>query len=99
MKIKTQTVHVVDAFEFERFVKEQIGRTFSFQAAMECGNDTEHEIEPFVDLENYEYDKKELESYLAGDGYEGYNTSALLLGKFVREGLIPDGTYLIRLSY
>ncbi len=98
MKYKTVTHHVVDAFEFERFVVEQTIRDeFSFQAAMECGNDTEHEIAPITEPNPWEID--DLENYLNGEGWESYNTPALLLGKFVNDGLIPNGTYLIRLSY
>lgn len=95
MRIETKTVHEVDAFEFERFVRATYGIEFSFQADQECGNDTQHTFNVAGEVDEWEQD--EIDQLLNG-GYPTYVTGALL-NYMARSSLIPLGVYLIRLAY
>lgn len=93
LAMNTVTVYEVDAYKFEEFVAEHGGESFSFQADEECADDTDHKYE--IDGEVDEWDQEKVDNTLSG-GYDSYVTRSLL-NYFAKQGLIPTGSYLIRL--
>jgi len=88
----TKTVHSMSDGEFEGYVNEHYGPGFNFVAVVECSNDTQHVFNPESDVD--------AESVL--DMHEGNWYSVRvdeILGDMVNNGHLPDGEYLINVSW
>lgn len=91
-----ETVYRGDWHAFERLVKRHYGQDFDFVADEECGNDSDHRFH----MPKYPLDKWEAER-LAEFKATGRGTflSRTLLQDLVNRDVIPEGTYLIQVSW
>lgn len=84
-----------DYKEFETLVKEVYNVDFEFTVDHEANNDTEHEfnIDGYVD----NYEKEQIQSFINGERV--YCISRTLLNDLCAKDYIPDGRYLITVSW
>jgi hypothetical protein len=96
LKMTTVTRHEVDWHDFNDLVTETYGHEYEFAADVTCGNDSDHAYtvkkEPLD-----EYHQKRLDEFKATGKY-GYLIGTLLTDLVNRE-LIPEGNYLISVSW
>lgn len=99
MKIKTETVHTVDYSEFDRFIMQEYGitRRWTIVADQEGKNDSTIELTAEEGEEVDEYDKEQIEKF-RGTGNGSFIAQALLQD-CANRGLIPFGTYIVRVSW
>lgn len=97
LAIKTVILHTVDAYELERFIKEQYpsARSYSFMADQECGDDSSHRFEVKKEL-LHTYDQKKVDAFTSGQ-WVSFVTTALLTDLCNRD-LLPEGTYLVEVG-
>lgn len=108
LKVKTQTVHVVDDTELERLANEVYGRElqggsprrfynpYEFAAVGECGNDTDHAF--VVSARPHPDDQLAVDSIRGGVAVPMYR-NGLLLDLLCADGHIAPGNYLIQVSW
>jgi hypothetical protein len=94
--MKTVTVHEMDDNEFDELVLTRYGHDFAFAADRECGNDTQHRFEvqrkPLDEWEQADLDK------FTTSG-EGSFLARMLLKDLVNQQVLPEGIYLINVSW
>ena len=96
-----KVVFKVDYSDLEQYIKKVTGKSFSIPACLECGNDTEHEIEigdhpEWLDEKN----KKACEDFLFGSAKNVPNYSLnWLMETMLLHNLIEKGTYIISVSW
>ena len=100
LKIRTETVHMVDYSDLDAFLTKRFGfdeEPYEVIAAEEMGNDSVKDIN--VDKEELSSrDKKDLEKMLTTKKWECYNTG-LLLSHLCSLGEIPEGKYMIEICW
>lgn len=104
MKIKTKTIHHVDYSELERFIQEVYGFEYEMASDMETSNDTSHEFRvTFVearDLDNPNSpDSHRLQDWKSSQGRKQMWGPQLILLDLLRQGKIPEGDYVVRISW
>lgn len=98
LKIETKTTYHVDWSELNRFVCEVYGVTgYNFAASEESGNDTSHEFTAEKRDWN-EWDEADLVSFKSSNGTDSFVTGTLL-DDLARRDLIPEGDYVVRVSW
>lgn len=101
LKCTTETVFKVDYGDLEKFIKELTGKQISVPATLECGNDTEHEINvgQWGDDDIIDYEE-EIIAFLDGDAKD-IPTYALndLMEMLYKRKLIQKGSYIISVSW
>lgn len=95
LKAQVVTCVSVDYNDLERFIKKLTGVTYEITAYEEWGNDECHEVN--VDGEVSEYNDKSVAAFLAGKP-ENYSLRAIL-NALARDGHLPKGKYLIKVSW
>jgi hypothetical protein len=101
MKVKTKQTHHVDYNELQDEIEEAFGKPYCFQSDVECGNDTVHEecdITKEEAAKMDEFDKEDLEEWKAAKYKQLWGPRILMLD-MVRRGIIPEGDYIISVSY
>lgn len=96
LKVRTETVHFVDYNDLEDFAKTVypfLGE-YRFAAVQECGNDTDVTFNPSGKPDNF--DAKEWKNVVRGGPL---SSNYLLMDQLVRDGHIPAGTYVVRVSW
>jgi hypothetical protein len=78
--------------ELETRIDEHYGSGFNFVAVVECGNDTQHVFTPETDV-----DADSVLDMHEGNWY-GVRVDEIL-GDMVNNGHLPDGEYLINVSW
>jgi hypothetical protein len=98
LKLTTVTVHEVGYTDLEVFVQAQYpgAREYSFVADQECGNDSDHTFS--VEAAPLDaYDRGRVDEFAAGK-HRSYLTGAIL-NDLCHRGLIPAGTYLVKVCW
>lgn len=93
-RVKTKTMHSIDAFELESLIQEHYPTIpdYCFQASEECGNDEARTYYVREEALN-EYDRERIE----GGDYV-YRTASIL-DDLCAKAVIPEGEYVVELSY
>lgn len=101
LKCKEEIVFKVDYGDLEDYIKQLTGKSIEIPAILECGNDTDHDIEVGDHPEWLsESNKKEAEAFLFGDakGVKNYQLHNLM-ETMCLHGLLKKGTYIVRVSW
>lgn len=85
----------VDYSDLERFIRDVTGKEYEICSCEEWSNDSQHEI--VVDGEVSEYRDKAVAEFLAGRP-RNYGLRAIL-NALTRDGHLPKGSYLIKVSW
>jgi hypothetical protein len=99
--ITTSSYHKIEYGDFESIVQAVYDQEYEFVADVECGNDSEHSFTDVTkgSLDKYgPYDRQTLEEFKSIGKY-GYGTARILLNDLVDQELIPEGNYLITVSW
>lgn len=83
-------------FDFERLIKRVYGKSFEFVEDQECGNDSHHKFtvkKSPLDA----WDKATLDTFKTTG--RGTFLSHMLFQDLVNNDVIPEGTYLIHVSW
>ncbi len=101
LKCEEEIVFKVGYSDLERYIQQLTGKRIEIPAILECGNDTDHDIEvghhpDWMDEE----DKKEAEAFLFGDAKDvpTYHLQDLM-ETMCLHGMLKKGTYIIRVSW
>jgi hypothetical protein len=99
LRVRTETIHEVDCFNLEQFVKEQYpdAKPYSFVADQECGNDSVHRFRVSKESLLQDYDRRRVEDFAAGKRVSGI--TGALLDDLCRRGLIEPGTYVVSVCW
>lgn len=97
MKMVTKTVRAVDYRDFENEVKRVFGQEFEFPSDEECSNDTSHEYNNMKIEEHDEWDRTKLQEFT--EGKPKSFMARILLQELVNRKEIPEGNYIIRVSW
>lgn len=99
LKYRTESYYYVDYDEFDKFVKEIYGvQQFEVAADLESGNDTSHTFNGIKKKPLSQWDAKKIEDFKTKDGAVSYTTRTLL-EDLCNNGHIPEGNYIIRVSW
>ncbi len=101
LKCQTKTVIKVGYSDLERYIKDISGKNVEIPCVLECGNDTDHEIDVGSHPEWLSAaDKKTAEAFLFGDA-KSIPTWTLnkLMETMHFHKLLEKGTYLISVSW
>jgi hypothetical protein len=97
LEMRTKTVHEVRHSELERFVGRVYGQDWSFVAAEEASNDTQHTFQVNGQVTSDDMDA------VGGwqlDAYPSYCPSAqMILDDLCSRLMIPAGEYLVKVSW
>lgn len=85
----------IDYSALERFIRDLTGQEYEICCYEEWSNDSQHEI--IVDGAVSEYNDKAVAAFLAGKP-QNYSLRAIL-NAMARDGHLPVGNYLIRVSW
>ena len=98
MKTKEVSYHTVNHFEWERVVNEFYKPTpeWDFVSDHEANNDSDYSFN--VDGKVDDRDEKRLEAFRKDSLSQSFMTR-MLLNDLCKKGLIPEGVYLIRVSW
>ena len=98
LMINTKTIHSVDYIDFEQAVKDYYKvDDYNFPADAETGNDTSVATVCYKKSPLESYEQEELNEFKATGEYNMiYST---LLQDMVNNGIIPEGEYLIEVSW
>lgn len=105
MKIKTKSVHRVEYGDLEDFIREVYGIDYEMASDAECSNDTSHEYNGITaanaaDLNNPNSpDSHRIQDWKSSQGRKQMWGPRLILLDLVRQGKIPEGDYVIRVSW
>lgn len=93
---KTETIHTVDSYDLDDFIREVYGIKSECQQTEEWGNDTKHrfKIEPLTK----DIDKTYWETIKSTKSIPMYDIRIVLCGMCM-EGKIEAGVYLISVSW
>ena len=97
LRVEERTVRVVDHQDMDKFIQEVSGYSFESAADLEARNDSSHEIH--VRLNEYNpsnYDREVWANQKSGKNPPGLRS---ILACMCEEGFIPEGFYLIRVSW
>lgn len=102
MKIKKElAVKIVTDSDFDRFAKEHYGHNPEIAVAEEWHNDSRHLYEN-ITKENKgkwsEWNRRSFEEYKQ-DGMVGFGIVRDILEDLVADGILPEGSYLVTLSW
>lgn len=109
MKVNTKTVHCVDYGDLEKKIQEVYGYTYEMACDIESGNDTSHEFDGITieearrqllgDEGMAPYNRKDLEEWHASNGRKQMWGPRLMMLDMVLRGLIPEGDYVVSISW
>jgi hypothetical protein len=100
LKTKVKTVHQVDCRDLQRHIEQVYGHSFSIQADLETGNDMsiERSYTKAEAPDELELQEEELEEFKSA-GKSSSSVFDLLMNDMVLRDLIPEGDYIISLSW
>jgi hypothetical protein len=104
MKIETKSVHRVDYGDLESKIQEVYGITYEMACDIECGNDTSHEFDG-ITKETAEkaaadkWDGADFQEWKDGNGKKKLWGPRLILLDMVRQDIIPEGDYVVSVSW
>jgi hypothetical protein len=96
LKATTVTRFEVDCYDFDDFVKEIYGQEYEFVPDIECGNDSQHSFTAKKSVLN-KWDLEKLNKF-SKTGEYSYLAHALFTD-LVNRDILPEGDYLIRVSW
>lgn len=97
LKHSAISVMLVNSFDFETFVKNTYGvKDYYFVAVQECNNDSHHLFK--VDGKIDKWDEEEAKKIIETKDVPCY-TNRLLFQMLCRDGHIPQGYYLVEVSW
>lgn len=98
LPITTKTIHSVDYSDFEKAVKYYYGvDDYSFPADAETGNDTSVATSYYKKYPLGSFEQEELNEFKATGEYN--MIYSVLLQDMVNNDIIPEGEYLIEVSW
>jgi hypothetical protein len=101
MKITTETVHRVNAFDLEKAIQDEYGvKEFDVVADLESSNDVSHTFSTSKSKEHLklkQYDKEDITNFQATGNY--FFLTGTLLQDMTERDLIPEGNYLVKVSW
>lgn len=95
LKMQTITYHKVEYYDLDSFIFNHFGIQFETIVELECQNDTSHEV--YADANMTPYDRGEIDKWLQGES--AYVRIHDILSYASLIGLIPEGRYLINVSW
>lgn len=96
LTIVTKQIHTVDSYDLDAFISEHYEREFEFVADQESGNDQGHAFNVKKDdLESWH--TKDLATFREG-GHPTF-VAGTLLQDLCNRGFIPEGDYLVKVSW
>lgn len=100
LKMTTKTTHHVKYGDLERLIEETYGfPEYSIACEEECNNDTALTFDVNAAMKyRSEYDFKDLEEMIATKKTKQWRTG-LLMDDMCRRGLIPEGSYVVEVSW
>jgi len=95
MKITTEVTHKVDYSELQQTIEQVYGKKFDILEDMDASNDTSVEVtvQPRCD----KFDQERIDKWLK-TGETGYLARSLM-NDMCLKGHIPEGSYVIRISW
>ncbi len=99
LKIETETVHIVDCFDLDRFLTKrfEFEEAYEFVAAEVMGNDSVKSLN-VNKRELGSWDNKDLETMISTKKWKKYET-VLLLCYLCKLDEIPEGRYMIEVCW
>jgi len=101
MRIETKSVHRVDYGDLERKIQEEWGFPYEMPCDMECGNDTSHEFDGITKaqaIQELQEDTRLMEWVQSQGRKQMWGPRTFLL-EMVRRDIIPEGDYIITVSW
>lgn len=104
MKTEIKTTIHVDYGDLERQMQEVYGFPYEMACDMEVGNDTSHEfddinIKEAEEARDDECDAEDLQDWIDSGGKKQMWGPRFMLLDMVLKGLIPEGDYVVRISW
>ncbi len=96
LRVSTVTIHTVDVYDLEAFIKAVTGHTYECVPNEEWGNDSQHRFE--VDGEMPDYQQKDWENFKRTGKQESFRLRSILEG-LVKDGHLAAGNYLITVCW
>jgi len=96
-KSKVKQFITVDYNDFDQFISSHYGQEFEIVADQECGNDCDLSFDVRKGFEFTKWDDENLDKFKTS-GRSHFSTNIILQDLF-RQGLIPEGEYLISVSW
>ena len=97
MKITTKVLHVVDYSDLEKIIAATYYQDYELPYDEECNNDTSLTATVGKGQNTSDYDRKRLETFK--DSGKGQYMMRPLLNDLADQNLIPEGEYLIEVSW
>jgi hypothetical protein len=99
LKMRQETVNVVDSYDLDKFIQSAYDlQAYEFVPCEEVGNDSHHMFRVKAEnIEGDEYQNGNLRMFRAGK-FQYYMTQSLL-DDLAYRGEIPEGTYIISVSW
>ena len=99
MKIETNFTHYVEYSEFEKTVATHYNVThYNLAASEECGNDTAITSRNVFKRQLSDHEVIEIDKFVRSNGNEMWITH-VLLQDMVNNDVIPEGSYVINVSW
>lgn len=99
MKIETKLTHYVNYNDFEKFVQSTYNvENYEFASSEECSNDTAHTSSNVVKKPLDKWTQGDLDKFINENGNRQYMMHTLLQD-MVNRDLIPEGNYVINVSW
>src|SRR5690606_9459132 len=96
LKFTTETFFCVQDYDIEQFIKQHYNHDFSVSSDQEASNDTEHSFNVKKETLN-KWDQETLNNFIK-EGRDGHSLRVILTD-LANKDLIPEGTYLISVSW
>lgn len=99
LEMRQETVNVVDSYDLDKFIQKVYSLPeYEFVACEEVNNDSYHRFNVKArSIETEEYDNRKLRQFQ--EGVFQHHLTYALLEDLAHRGWIPEGTYIISVSW